>query len=50
MPSGTFSLLLILAAMRRRFLVLQNSAEIAHAKFLDLGSVSISANGSFAPF
>jgi hypothetical protein len=31
--------------MRQRFLVLQNSAEIAHVKFSHLGGVSISAMG-----
>src|SRR6266851_5498847 len=44
-PARTFSRLLILAAMRQRFLVLQNSAEIAHVKFPDPGGVSISAEG-----
>jgi hypothetical protein len=36
MPSSNLSLLPILVAMQQRFLVLQNSAEIAHVKFPDL--------------
>jgi hypothetical protein len=41
MPGGTFSLSLILAAMRQPFLAFQNCAEIAHVGHRHLAFVPI---------